>query len=103
MRGVVGRRLHIWALALIISFVSAAPALAVPPSAEEMRAVISTWRNVRQMIEHGAPVNRRVPVYYHSRFQLNRLTWAQERKILDWARQADLWRDPWFIIVYSIR
>jgi hypothetical protein len=99
MRGVVGRRLHIWALALIISFVSAAPALAAAPSEVELRAVISTWRNINDIIEKGKHVSGKVPVYYLSRLFREPLTKDQKREIIEAARHEDRWRDIWFITV----
>ena len=74
-------------------------AYAAELSEAEVKALISTWGNVKEIIEKGKPVTSDVPVYYLSTLFREPLTKDQKRQILEAARHEDRWRDMWFVTV----
>src|SRR5213078_898715 len=81
----------------IVQVISSARATPSGPNVAEMKAVISTWRNVRQIIEKGAPTRDATPVVFISRDQEKGLSKDQTQEIFSYARKADLWRGIWFV------
>jgi hypothetical protein len=91
-----------WIILLVVILVAhdfcTATVSASKISPEELRAVIHTWRSVRQIITNGAPINRSIPCHISAR-GVDSISEGQKQEILELARQVDMWRGIWFIDV----
>ncbi|HEV8378203.1 MAG TPA: hypothetical protein VGP99_05090, partial [Tepidisphaeraceae bacterium] len=64
-------------------------------------ALITSYKEMKQMIEKGKPLTSSIPVVYFSRFEAEPLDEQEVREITQATRVIELWRDIWFIGVDS--
>jgi len=95
----ISKRRAMGLAALVAIFITTAPAVGSEPSEIELRAVISTWHKVKQVIETGAPVSDRTPAYRLVWGRAEPMSNAQKQQSIEIARGGDRWREIWFMTI----